>query len=240
MTPAADLESLQPVDDVSDAFARAVGEAFDGRVGARFTVALSGGPTARACYERLATEDIVDWSVTTVLIGDERMVPPDDPDANQLLIRQALLDRVGPIGAFRPMPTDGSPEACAATYQSVIAEVLATDGIDVIHLGMGPDGHTASLFPHSSALGAGPDQLVLANTDPSGLNPHPRLTLTLPAINQARTALFTVAGASKRDAFAALRAGQDLPAARVSVGTVRWLVDTAAFAPGPDQEVAAR
>lgn len=226
---------LSPVDDVAEAFTTAVGEAFEARTGARFTLALSGGPTARDCYERLAEANVVDWSVTTVLIGDERMVPPDDPDANQLLIREALLDRVGPVGAFRPMPTDGSPDACAEAYQSVIAEVLAGDGIDLIHLGMGPDGHTASLFPGSTALDAGPDQLVLANTDPSGRNPHPRLTLTLPAIDRARTAVFTVAGAGKREAVGALLAGRDSPAARVSAGTVRWLIDRDAF----DQEVAA-
>jgi 6-phosphogluconolactonase/glucosamine-6-phosphate isomerase/deaminase len=105
--------------------------------------------------------------------------------------------------------------------------------MDLIHLGMGPDGHTASLFPDSAELEAGPDELVAATTDPNGLNPHPRLTLTLPAINAARAAVFTVAGASKADAMAALVRGDDIPAARVKAARTVWLVDAAALASAP-------
>jgi 6-phosphogluconolactonase len=223
------LHTLAPVHDVPAAFSATVAEAFERRPGPRFTLVLSGGPTARACYERLAAATVVDWSVTTIYMGDERMVPADDPDANQLLVRQALVDQVTPTPVFRPMPTDRPAGECAAAYQPVIADALASDGFDVIHLGMGPDGHTASLFRGSPELDVAPDRLVVASTDPNGQNPHPRLSLTLPAINQARMAVFTVAGESKEAAVAALLAGEDIPAARVAAREVRWLIDDIAF-----------
>jgi 6-phosphogluconolactonase len=106
--------------------------------------------------------------------------------------------------------------------------VLAGPGIDLIHLGLGPDGHTASLFPNAPTLNAGPDELVAATQDPNGRNPHPRMTVTLPVIDAARCAVFTVAGESKRDAIAALRRGDDIPGARVKAQRVVWLVDEAA------------
>jgi len=227
--------ALAPVADVPDAFAQALAEAFAGRPGVGFSIVLSGGPTARACYERAAAlpAGSVDWRRVDVYMGDERMVPPDDPDANQRLVREALVEPVGGVRSFSPMPTAGEPDDCAAAYQKVIARLLATDGIDLIHLGMGPDGHTASLFSNAPTLEVGPDRLVAATTDPNGVNPHPRLTLLLPAIDQARLAVFTVSGESKRDAVAALRAGRDIPAARVRAGSVRWLIDEAALGEGP-------
>jgi 6-phosphogluconolactonase len=222
-----------PVDDVPAAFAETVLAAFAARPLARFSLVLSGGPTAKACYEHLAavtTERNFDWSVVDIYMGDERVVPPDDPDANQLLVREAIVDRVGPVGSFTPMPTTGSIEECVASYQQTIAALLAGPGIDMIHLGLGPDGHTASLFPNASTLDAGPDELVAATEDPNGRNPHPRMTVTLPVINAARCAVFTVSGASKQDAVAALRRGDDIPAARVRAARVVWLVDEAAAA----------
>jgi 6-phosphogluconolactonase len=169
-----------------------------------------------------------DWSLVDIYIGDERLVPPDDEDANQRLVREAIVDRVGILGSYRPMPTTGPVEACVAEYQRVLAELLAGPGIDLIHLGMGADGHTASLFPHAPTLDAPPDVLVAATQDPNGQNAHPRLTVTLPVINAARCAVFTVAGDSKRDAVAALRRGDDIPAARVQASRVIWLIDEAA------------
>jgi 6-phosphogluconolactonase len=222
---------VRPVPDVPAAFATLVAETFAGRAGPRCTLVLSGGPTAQACYQRVAglPAGTVQWSLVDIYMGDERMVPPDDPDANQRLVRQALVDRVGGVGSFTPMPTEGDPEACAAAYQKTVAAVLAGPGFDLVHLGMGPDGHTASLFPGAPTLEVGEDQLVVATTDPNGRNPHPRLSLTLPAIDQARLVVFTVAGDTKRQAVAELRAGADLPAARVHAKEVRWLVDQAAF-----------
>ncbi len=221
------------VDDVPRAFADAVVDAFGSRPGPRFALVLSGGPTARECYELLATIRGVDWSVVDVYVGDERVVPPDDEDANQRLITEALLDRVGNVGSFRPMPTEGPVEECVAAYQRTIADLVTGPGIDVIHLGMGADGHTASLFPGDASLDADPGELVRATEDPNGRNPHPRLTLTLPAINSARLAVFTVAGAAKSAAVAALRRGDDIPAARVHAGRTLWLVDRAAAADAP-------
>jgi 6-phosphogluconolactonase len=224
---------LTPVDDVARAFTDAVLEAFAARPGPRFALVLSGGPTAKACYELLATAGGIDWSVVDVFVGDERVVPPDDDDANQRLIKEALLDPVGGVGSFSPMPTVGPVGECVAAYQRTMSDLVTGPGIDLIHLGMGPDGHTASLFPGAPTLDAEPGVLVVATEDPNGVNPHPRLTLTLSAINSARTAVFTVAGASKADAVAALLRGDDLPAARVHAGRTLWLVDGAARADAP-------
>jgi 6-phosphogluconolactonase len=224
---------LTPVDDVTRAFTGVVEEAFAARPGPRFALVLSGGPTARECYEQLATSVAIDWAVVDVFVGDERVVPPDDVDANQRLIAEALLDRVGPVGSFSPMPTTLPVEECVLAYQLVMADVVAGTGIDLIHLGMGPDGHTASLFPGAATLDAPAGTFVLATEDPNGRNPHPRLTLTLPAINSARTAVFTVTGAAKADAVAALLRGDDIPAARVHAGRTVWLVDDAACGSAP-------
>jgi 6-phosphogluconolactonase len=224
---------LTPVDDVPRAFSDAVREAFAARPGPRFALVLSGGPTAQKCYELLATADAADWGVVDVYVGDERVVPPDDVDANQRLIKEALLDRVSGVGSFSPMPTVGPVDECVAAYQRTMSDLVTGPGIDLIHLGMGPDGHTASLFPVAPTLDAEPGVLVLATEDPNGVNPHPRLTLTLPAINSARIAVFTVAGASKANAVAALVRGDDLPAARVHAGRTLWLVDGAARADSP-------
>lgn len=211
------------VDDVPGAFAQEVIKAFRERPGEEFDIALSGGNTARSCYERLAVDGAhaIDWLVVNFFWGDERCVPPDDPDSNELLGRQALLERVGAANAVYPMRCDESLDA----YQLRLGEV---GQLDLVHLGMGPDGHTASLFPGSKALDADPGQLVTYNEDPSGRNKHPRMTLTYAGISRARLVVFTVEGEAKREAMEAVCAGEDLPAARVTGGRVLWLVDRAA------------
>jgi 6-phosphogluconolactonase len=224
---------LTPADDVPTAFTGAVRDAFAARPGPRFALVLSGGPTAQSCYEQLAAAGGIDWSVVDVYVGDERVVPPDDADANQRLIKETLIDAVGGVGSFSPMPTIGPVAECVQAYQSIMSDLVTGPGIDLIHLGMGPDGHTASLFPGAPTLEAEPGVLVLATEDPNGVNPHPRLTLTLAAINSARLAVFTVAGASKADAVARLVRGDDLPAARVHAGQTLWLVDAAARGESP-------
>jgi 6-phosphogluconolactonase len=224
---------LTPVDDVPRAFADAVMEAFAARPGPRFALVLSGGATARASYEQLAEREGIDWGLVDVYVGDERVVPPGDTDANQRLICEALLDRVGLIGSFSPMPTELPLAECVAAYQRVMSDLVTGPGIDLIHLGMGPDGHTASLFVGATTLDAEPGELVAATEDPNGLNPHPRLTVTLPVINSARLAVFTVAGASKADAVARLLRGEDIPAARVHAGHTLWLVDGPACSAAP-------
>lgn len=211
---------LTVVDDLPGAFARTVIEAWQARTGELFHFALCGGSTAGPCYERLAaeSENVIDWLSVDVYWGDERCVPADDPDSNQHLGRQALLERVGGANAVYPMSCDEGPDA----YALRLGEV---GKLDVIHLGMGPDGHTASLFPGSEALDADPGQLVARNVDPSGRNKLPRMTLTFSAIARARLVVFTVAGAAKRDTLRAVIDGADLPAGRVTADRVVWLVD---------------
>lgn len=222
---------LAVVDDLPGSFAAAVVDAYQNRPGELFSLALSGGSTARPCYERLAAdgESVVDWLSVNVYWGDERCVPPDDPDSNQLLGRQALLERVGGANAVYPMSCEDGPDA----YALRLGEV---GKLDVVHLGMGPDGHTASLFPGSAALDADPGQLVACNVDPSGRNPHQRMTLTLSALARARLVIFTIAGEGKREALQAVVDGADLPAGRVTADRVIWLVDrdaAPAHLPGP-------
>jgi 6-phosphogluconolactonase len=210
---------LVVVDDVPGAFSRQVISAFENRPGEEFDIALSGGETARSCYERLASDgaQAIDWLVVDFYWGDERCVPPDHPDSNERMAREALLERVGAANAVYPMRCDESLDA----YQLRVGEM---GQFDVVHLGMGPDGHTASLFPGSKALDADPGQLVTFNEDPTGRNEHPRMTLTYAGIARARLVIFTVAGEAKREAMEAVYAGADLPAARVTAGRVLWLV----------------
>jgi 6-phosphogluconolactonase len=211
---------LVVVDDVPGEFASRVIEAFATRPGESFAMALSGGDTARLCYERLAVDGAqrIDWWAVDVYWGDERCVPADSPDSNERLVREALLERVGAANAVYPMRCEEGPDP----YQLRVGEV---GRFDVTHLGLGPDGHTASLFPGSAALDADPGRLVCLNSDPNERNPHPRMTLTLSGIARSRLVLFTVAGASKREALQAVVDGADLPAARVEAERVVWLVD---------------
>jgi len=213
---------LRVVEDVPAAFCEVVGDAWRRHAGDRFSLALSGGETARRCYERLAdwSESPIDWTQVQVLWGDERCVPLDHPESNHRLAREALLDLVGPVGEVHPMRCDD-----AAGYERRIA---ALDGVDLVHLGLGPDAHTASLFPDSPALDAPPSRLVVPNEDPRGNNPLPRLTFTTTAIAAARRVVVTVEGESKRDALDRVRAGDDVPAARIDAPGVLWLADPAA------------
>jgi 6-phosphogluconolactonase/glucosamine-6-phosphate isomerase/deaminase len=116
-----------------------------------------------------------------------------------------------------------------APYQLRLGEM---GKLDVVHLGLGADGHTASLFPNSDALDADPGQLVTLNEDPSGRHPHSRMTLTYSGIARARLVIFTVTGEDKRDAMQAVVSGEDVPAARVTADEIVWLVDRAAAPAG--------
>lgn len=208
------------VDHVPTAFAALVAEA------APRTLALSGGDTARACYERLAVAD-VEWGDVTVVFGDERWVPVDDPDSNEGMARRALLDRVEPRAVHSMRAAGDTPEAAAEAYDALLR---AIGPISVVHLGLGSDGHTASLFPGSSALGER-DLLAVASGDDA--HPFPRVTLTFPAIGAAELVVFTVTGVEKRAAFARVRAHDDVPAARVAARRVIWLVDPVAAGRAP-------
>lgn len=216
--------SLVVVDDVPGEFAERVIEAFLRRPNDTFSLALSGGDTARRCYERLATDGgtQIDWWQVDVYWGDERCVPADDPDSNYRLGREALLDRVGAANAHYPMRCDEGPDP----YQLRIGEL---GRFDVVHLGLGPDGHTASLFPGSAALDADPGRLVVMNEDPTGRNHHPRMTLTFAGIARARLAIVTVMGEEKREALARVAAGDPTaPASHLHADRVVWLADAAA------------
>jgi 6-phosphogluconolactonase len=207
-------------DDVPGAFAREVISAFVDRPGEEFDIALSGGEIARACYERLAAEgtQTVDWLVVNFFWGDELCVPPNHPDSNERLARQALLERVGAANAVYPMRCDEGLDA----YQLRLGEI---GQLDVVHLVLGPDGSIAGLFPSSMALSADPGQLVTFSEDPSGVNKHLRMTLTYAGISRARLVIFTVDGEARRSAMEAVVAGADVPATRVRAGRVLWLVD---------------
>ncbi len=217
---------VRVVDDVAAAFCEVVAEAWHGRPGPGFSIALSGGATARRCYEALAVDAScpVDWMQTEVYWGDERCVPHDDPASNYRVAREALLEGVGGVHALFPMRCD---EGGADEYHLLLSTVGA---IDLVHLGLGADGHTASLFPGSPAIDADPGRFVVPNHDPTGRNPHPRMTLTWAGIGLGRRVVVTVSGPEKADAVARLRAGDDLPAARLQGPDLLWLVDRAAAA----------
>lgn len=211
------------VDDVAPAFADLVVDGFRRREGDLFSLALSGGSTARRCYEHLsaAAAETIDWLSVDVYWGDERCVPPHDADSNERLGREALLTRIGGANAVYPMRCDEGADA----YQLRLGEV---GRLDLIHLGLGADGHTASLFPESPALRADPGRLVAMNHDPLGNNAHERMTLTFAGIERARLVVVTVSGEEKRPAMQAVADGAAVPAARIKAERVVWLVDRAA------------
>ena len=181
------------VDDVAAEFAERVVEAFHGRPDDGFSLVLSGGPTARRCYERLAADagDQIDWWQVDVYWGDERCVPPEHDDSNERLVREALLERVGAANAVYPMRCEDGPDP----YQQRIAQA---GRLDVVHLGLGPDGHTASLFPYAPTLREGERRAVAAEP---GLEPFvDRVTMTVPMLGAAALVVFLVAGGSKAEA----------------------------------------
>jgi len=215
---------LSIVEDVPAAFTECVETAFTARGNDDFSFALSGGSTARACYQHLAdgAGSQIDWWKVDFYWGDERCVPLSDEESNYQLAREALLDRVGAANATYPMRCGDGPDP----YQLRIGQL---GKLDLIHLGLGPDGHTASLFPSSPALDADPGRLVVMNHDPLGNNKLPRMTLTFAGIARARLVIVTVAGEDKRDAFRRVREGDpEVPASRIRADRVLWLVDPAA------------
>lgn len=212
------------VDDVPASFADLVVDTYRQRTSGRFAIAFSGGGTARECYARLArASEQIDWSSVDAWWGDERCVPLDDPDSNHHLTHDALLDHVGPLGSDHPM-------ICGDGGISYERELRSCPPIDLVHLGLGPDGHTASLFPGSDALTAPPDRLVVENVDPTGSNVHRRMTFTYAAIASARRVVVTVSGAAKGDALRRVIDGDvTAPASSVRSDDLLWLVDAPAW-----------
>ena len=189
-------------------------EAAAGAIAARgrFRIALAGGSTPRALYPTLVQG--IDWARTTVFFGDERAVPPDDPQSNYRMARETLLDpaRVPAANVVRWRGEDPDLDAAARDYQAALTRGASAPWLDLALLGMGPDGHTASLFPGTSAL-AEQDRLAVALDVPEmGTR---RLTLTYPALCGARDVCFLVTGRDKAPALASVVEAGHLPAARI-------------------------
>jgi 6-phosphogluconolactonase len=232
------LRVLADLDEVARAAAeeviRLAGEAV--RAHGRFTLALSGGSTPRALFRLLVeARDRIDWGAVQVFWGDERHVPPDHPDSNYRMTREALLDHV-PLPAasiHRIHGEDPDAEHAAALYDDEIAAAFALapqqlPRFDLVLLGLGGEGHTASLFPGSAALHER-ERRVVAPFVPK-LAAH-RITLTPPVLNHAAAVIFLVSGADKADALAAVVEGEpqvDLYPAQIvrpERGRLLWLVD---------------
>jgi 6-phosphogluconolactonase len=203
----------------------------------RCTFALSGGSTPKPLYASLAQADLP-WDKLHCFWGDERYVPADQPDSNEGMARQAWLDQVPiPPDNIHPMPTlQGNPAMDAASYEAHLHDFFAVPAsgfpeFDIILLGLGDDGHTASLFPHTEALEV--NDRCIAVGDKDG---QPRLTFTIPLINQARSVIFLVSGANKRPALAAIfqpdggsTLDRQYPARFIRPqGELLWLLDAAA------------
>ena len=198
------------------------------------TIALAGGSTPKPLYEAVA-QDSLPWPKIHFFWGDERYVPSEHPDSNQKMARQAWLDRVElPECNIHPMPTDAqNPEIDAEKYQQELSQFFGSDSgefprFELILLGMGDDGHTASLFPYTTALTVG-DRLVTAGNKDG----QPRLTFTVPLINAARCVIFLVAGSNKQDAleqiFALSGDKMTYPAGLIQPqGELWWLLDESA------------
>jgi 6-phosphogluconolactonase len=232
----ADLEVLPSAAALAEAaaghFVAAAGDAIDSH--GQFVVALSGGSTPRDTYRRLGTDALVSgvmWSRVQVLWGDERCVPPDHAESNYRMARETLLERVPvPAANVHRIHGEDDPATAAAAYE---ATLRALARIDLVLLGLGDDGHTASLFPGSAAIQEQTRWVMAAHAPAASMW---RVTLTPAVINAAAEVLFLVSGGAKagilRRVLEGPRRPQELPAQAIvpSNGRVRWCVDAAAAA----------
>ena len=201
----------------------------------RFTVALAGGSTPKAAYALLARDHAndVDWANVHVFFGDERSVPPEHEDSNYRMAKEALLDHV-PIGSVHRMRGELPPESAAIAYEEELREFFTDEAageavprLDLVMLGIGGDGHTASLFPDTPALEV-LDRLAAEN--PVEKLETVRITLTVPVLNAARSVDFLVAGEDKAEALHEILEGvgspHTYPAKLVRPeGGALWMVD---------------
>ncbi len=206
------------------------------RAAHRCAVCLSGGTTPERLYRMLAAAPLAasfPWAKVHWFFGDERFVSPDDARSNFRMWREALLDHAPvPAANVHPMPTAGEPQEAARAYESELKRFYGADLLDarrplfdITLLGLGTDGHTASLFPGTAALREATRWVVPVE----GAQPEVRLTLTFPVLASSRHVAFLVSGGSKRDILARVRRGEDFPAAAVRpVGALHWFVDRAA------------
>jgi 6-phosphogluconolactonase len=210
---------------------------------ARVAICLAGGSSPKRLYQLLATDAYrsrIPWERVHWFIGDERFVPASDPLNNMGMARTVFLDRCAPAANIHPIPTGtadpADPDRAAALYQQELQAFYGADRLDqsrplfdLVLVGAGPDGHTASLFPGDPALDETARWVVgvpKANVAPF----VPRVTLTLPTLASCRQLLFEVSGHDKRAILTRLFAGENLPANRArSTGETVWLVDQAAI-----------
>ena len=205
----------------------------------RIAICLSGGSTPKVLYGLLAGPDYasrVPWERIHWFFGDDRVVPWDDARSNVRMVQEAFGHGATiPPTHLHFIPSDAGAEAGARAYERTLLDFYGADRLDparplfdLVLLGLGEDGHTASLFPGKPAV-AETERLV-APVPEAGLAPFvPRITLTFPALASSRHVLFLVTGVGKRAALARLAAGEDLPAGRVtSAGEIAWLFDAAA------------
>ena len=223
-----------------DALARHVADWLTGLAAAspgRFSIAMSGGSTPKRLFEVLAEPARAarfPWDRTHLFWGDERFVPYDHADSNYRMARLALLDHVPiPPANVHPMPVSGEPAAAARDYQATLQAYYGAESLDmtrplfdVVLLGLGENGHTASLFPATASL----DEMLAWVAPVTEHVPQPRLTLTYPAIACSQYVAFLVAGAGKAGVLRMVLDGdRSQPAARVtSAGEMVWFMDEAA------------
>jgi 6-phosphogluconolactonase len=206
----------------------------------RIAICLTGGSSPKQLYELLGNEPYrgrIPWDRVHWFIGDERFVAATDSLNNMRMARQAFLNRCAPLVNIHPMATNAAnPDEAARRYEAELKSFYGADSLDparplfdVVLMGVGPDGHTASLFPGYPALAETEHWVV--GVPQAHVEPFvPRVTLTLPALGSCREMLFEVNGADKRVILTRVLAGEDLPAGRaVSAGETAWLVDRAAL-----------
>jgi 6-phosphogluconolactonase len=224
------------------ALAKAAADRILARIAAnpgRIAICLTGGSSPKKLYELLGTEAYrshIPWDRTHWFIGDERFVPASDPRNNMAMARGTFLDRLVPASHIHPIPADNSPDESAERYQRELRSFYGADRLDpgrslfdVVLMGVGPDGHTASIFPDYPALAE--TERWVVGVPQAHVEPFvPRVTLTLPALASCREMLFEVAGSDKRAILTRVLDGENLPAARArSIAETVWLVDAAAL-----------
>jgi 6-phosphogluconolactonase len=214
---------------------RAAAEAVDAR--GQCCLALSGGHTPELLYRLWSAEyrEQFPWNHLHIFFGDERYVPPDDSQSNYGMAREALLDHIPiPPSNVHAIPTDSPhPDGDAAEYEVTLREYLPAEGpaLDILLLGVGGEGHTASLFPGSPALDESRRWVVSSIVPPV---PHQRITLTLPLLNRSSSALFMLSGSGKREILQKMRTHPDaanhFPAAMIRpLRQLIWFLDRDAY-----------
>jgi 6-phosphogluconolactonase len=206
----------------------------------RVAICLTGGSSPKQLYELLGKEPYrsqIPWDRVHWFIGDERFVPASNSLNNMLMARRAFLNRWAPLVNIHPMATGAAdPDQAAHRYETELKSFYGADSLDptrplfdVVLMGVGPDGHTASLFPGYPALAE--TERWVVGVPKAHVEPFvPRVTLTLPALGSCREMLFEVSGPDKRAILTQVLAGEDLPAGRAhSIGETTWLVDRAAL-----------